>query len=343
MSDQQLRIGVIGTGVMGADHVKTITESVSGARIAAVADIDLDRARAVAEPIGAVASGDALDLIAGGTLDGVIIASADRTHAELTLAAIAAGLPVLCEKPLAPTVAECEAIVAAEQAAGRPLVQVGFMRRFDPSYTDLRRRIAAGEIGAALIAHAVHRNVSMPAGWDATATIVNSLVHELDVMPWLLDSPVVEVLWLAARESTRVHYADPQVTLLRLRNGALVTVEVTANAVYGYEVRCETVGELGTLELTTPVTAVQRRGGGVRHDLAADWRPRFAEAYRIELQHWANAIRDTPEHPVAGPGSSDGLVAAQLTEAVLRSRETGGWQAVPTTATTASPESGDPE
>ena len=132
-STMTLGIGVIGTGIMGADHVETITAAISGAEVRAIADIDLKRAEVIASRVpGAKALSSAESLIELPEVDGVIIASSDATHARYVSASIAARKPILCEKPLAPTVAECEEILRLEQAAGFRVVQVGFMRRFDP-------------------------------------------------------------------------------------------------------------------------------------------------------------------------------------------------------------------
>jgi hypothetical protein len=169
-----LGIGVIGTGIMGADHVQTITAAISGAEVHAIADIDLQRAEMIASRVpGAKALQSAEGLIESPEVDGVIIASSDATHARYVSASIAARKPVLCEKPLAPTVAECEEILRLEQAAGFRLVQVGFMRRFDAGYVELRKRVASGLIGSPMVAHCVHRNVDVPASWTSETTVLS--------------------------------------------------------------------------------------------------------------------------------------------------------------------------
>ena len=152
---------------MGADHVETITRAVSGAEICAVADIDPKRAENAASRVpGAKAFASAELLIESPEVDAVIIASSDATHAQYVTACISVRKPVLCEKPLAPTVAECEQILHLEESAALRLVQVGFMRRFDPGYVELRGRIAAGEVGTPVLAHCVHRNVDVPESLD---------------------------------------------------------------------------------------------------------------------------------------------------------------------------------
>jgi myo-inositol 2-dehydrogenase / D-chiro-inositol 1-dehydrogenase len=138
-----VRVGVIGTGIMGADHIATLHRRVTGAAVTVVADLDPARAEAAAAALpGGRATGDGLALIGDPDVDAVVVASPDATHADLTLAAVAAGKPVMCEKPLAPTLPECLRVVEAERAAmaagGRPLVSVGFMRRFDPGYLELK-------------------------------------------------------------------------------------------------------------------------------------------------------------------------------------------------------------
>ena len=153
-------IGVIGAGVMGAEHVRRLAAEVEGADVVAVADADLARAEAAAAGAGGRAYADPLALIRSDDVEAVVIASSDATHAGFVLACLAEGKPVLCEKPLAPT-AEASLLVAeAEAASGRRLVQVGFMRRFDPAYVAMKEELDSGRLGAPLMLHCVHRNPS---------------------------------------------------------------------------------------------------------------------------------------------------------------------------------------
>jgi myo-inositol 2-dehydrogenase/D-chiro-inositol 1-dehydrogenase len=235
-----LAIGVIGTGIMGADHIKTINTAIAGAEVRAIADIDIARAEEIASSIpGVRAVPSAEDLIASSDVDAVIIASNDATHARYVLANVAIGKPVLCEKPLAPTVDECEEILRLEQARGLRLVQVGFMRRFDPGYVELRKRIAAGVIGTPVLAHCAHRNVGVPSNWTSETTVLNSAVHEIDVMPWLFGREVVAVNWFSPISAADGRLRDPQIIILELDDGALIFDEVFIRSGYGYEIRCE--------------------------------------------------------------------------------------------------------
>ena len=275
-----VRIGIIGVGVMGADHARKINAQVAGAVVTAVADFDEQKAESVAAEMRvATVAADGFALIAADKVDAIVIASHDSTHADLALAAIAAGKPVMCEKPLAPTAAECRTIIDAEAARGAGLISLGFMRRFDPAYVELKRRITDGELGDVLVAHAVSRTVTSGPGGDSATTITNSAIHELDIMPWLLDSPITQVSWHGGRSSRHSESRqDPQIMLLRTESDVLITAEVFLNARYGYDTRCEVVGELGAAALTTPSAVVVDRDRSRSVSYPVDWILRYSDA-----------------------------------------------------------------
>jgi myo-inositol 2-dehydrogenase / D-chiro-inositol 1-dehydrogenase len=317
------RIGIIGTGIMGADHARLLHASVSGAVVAGAFDLDPVRAAEVAQASGgARVFGNPYELIVDDDIDAVLIASSDDTHEEYVQACITAGKPVLCEKPLAPTVEACTRILDAEVKAGTRLVSVGFMRRFDPGYAQMKRVLQLGEIGAPLILHCVHRNPAAVPGLPGPAVITNSAVHELDLTRWLFDEEIVEVSVHAPRAtSLGGGTPDPQILLLRTASGMIADVEVFVNARYGYDVRAELVGESGTVTLDGPPPTVLRRAGVDGRVLPADWRPRFAEAYRLELQDWVDG---------AGNAATawDGFAATFVAQACVRALETGEAQRV---------------
>lgn len=302
------RIGVVGTGNMGAGHVRTIRSSVPGAVLAAVSDLVPGRAAAVAGPDCLVFDRPE-DLITDERVDAVIVASSDDTHETLVSACLTAGKPVLCEKPLAVNAAACRRLVTQEAALGRRLITVGFMRRFDPAYLAMASRLAGGELGRPLLVHCVHRNVSAPPFYRSEMVLTNSLTHEIDVVRWLLGEEITSVSVHTPRSSSRapVGLADPQLVVLRTRSGVLVDVELFVNARYGYDVRCELVGELGTAELARPAVT------------PPDWLVRFADAYRDELIAWVSSFSGNG----AGPGAWDGYVAGAVAEACVRSMHSG--------------------
>lgn len=306
---------------MGADHARTLARFVSGAEVVLLADPDLPRATAAADAVGTRAVDDPFALIASTEVEAVVIASPDATHPALVRACVEAGKPVLCEKPLSPTLSDSAALLndLGEQAA---LVSLGFMRRFDPGYTELRALITSGSLGAPVTVHSTGRGMSSGPGATSESSVTNSSVHDLDIVPWLLGSPVEEVSWHAPRQSSAVDFADPQLILLRTADGVLSTVDIFLNARYGYDVRCEVVGETGTASLREParteVDTLLTRGLAY----SADWRPRFAEAYRLELQAWVDALGGEDRGPLAT--AYDGLVASAVADAVITSMHSDG-------------------
>ncbi|RSM69473.1 inositol 2-dehydrogenase [Actinoplanes sp. ATCC 53533] len=324
-----LRVGVIGAGVMGTDHAVILDRFVSGAVVSRVSDVDAGRAAGVAARLsGARVSPDALGLIGDPDVDVVVIASSDATHAEFAIAAVRAGKPVLCEKPLAPTLALAAGVARTVEREMPGLLSLGFMRRFDPVHVELKAALAAGACGTPLLVHCVSRGVSAGPGTTSESSITGSAVHEFDTVPWLLGAPVVEVAWHAPRCSGEVDgMQDPQVILLRTADGVLTTVEVFLNARYGYDIRCEVVGERGVLSTSGPAHVVRDASGMRSSGYPADWRPRFADAYRLELQAWVDAVTTGAPTPLAT--SRDGLIAAAVSDAVITSMSTGGrWTAV---------------
>jgi myo-inositol 2-dehydrogenase/D-chiro-inositol 1-dehydrogenase len=280
---------------MGADHAHTL-RGVDGATLVAVSDADPARAAAVGAPV----VDDPLALIGDPSVDAVLIASSDATHEAYVLACLAAGKPVLCEKPLAPSSAAASRIVDAEVALGRRLVSVGFMRRYDAGYLDLRRVLEAGEVGAALVLHCVHRNVSAPVGFTSSMLVTSSAAHEIDIARWLLGTEITAVTSYRPLASglAPAGLQDPQFLVFETLSGVLVDVEVFVNAQRGYDVHCELVGSRGTAGASGPVTP--------------DWRARFAEAYRRELQDWVDGMR---AGQARGATAWDGYAAAAVAQA----------------------------
>ncbi len=310
-----IRVGVIGTGAMGSSHARMLARWVPGARVVSVHDFDADGASRVASELGAEAARTADELI--NAVDAVVIAAPDPTHEQLAMACIAAGRPVLCEKPLALDAEGAARVVAAEADAGGGLVQVGFMRRYDPAYVALRAAVLGGQIGRPLVVHCVHRNATAHPSATSDGIVSNSMIHELDCVPWLLDDPIAAVTVTSPRV---VGIRDPQIALLETVGGALVTVEVFVNAGYGYDVRCEVVGADGTLRLSPPYGLAARVDGGDGLQVSADFVARFADAYRIELSSWIDGLL---RGVVDGPTAQDGHRAAVVAACGVESLHTG--------------------
>lgn len=318
---------MIGAGVMGADHARIVACELPGAVLQLVCDVDGERARSVADRYGATfADTDPASAMARGDIDAAIVASPDKTHVDLTLAAIAAGKPVLCEKPLASSARDCLRVVLAETERARSLVQIGFMRRFDPSYAEMRAALASGSIGRALMMHNFHRNMESPGDWfTEEMAIANSASHEFDSARYVLGTEFAGIAaWRARREDTA---PAPVMMVLDTADGQIVGIEINNAAFYGYDVRAELVGERGSVLLDA---AVQIRYNldlrrSERH--AADWRQRFGEAYKLQNRAWLQSIETGVPSPVAAD-AWDGYVAAAVGEAGTRALMEGSRVAV---------------
>ncbi len=316
-----VRVGVLGVGVMGTEHARLLSHAVSGSEVSAIFDVDQRRAARVADGCGARLFDDPMVLVKDHDVDAVLIASSDNTHEEYVLACLSAGKAVLCEKPLSPDVEGCVRIVQAESGLDRRLVSVGFMRRCDPGYVDLKLALKDGSIGAALMLHCTHRN-AVSAGQPSSALISGSAVHEIDIARWLLGEELVSVTVHRARPAERAgNTQDPMLLVFSSAGGVLIDVEVFINADYGYEVRCELVGERGTVSLDAPPPTVRRTAGQAARAVPSDWRPRFEEAYRRELQAWVDGI-DSDEHGQLA-SAWDGYVATEVAACSIRALESG--------------------
>jgi myo-inositol 2-dehydrogenase / D-chiro-inositol 1-dehydrogenase len=306
-----LRVGVIGTGVMGSEHVRLLREETAGACVVAVCDADAARAKAIAKD--AATFTDPLALIQDERVQAVVIASPDATHAELALACIAAGKPTLCEKPLAPTAEQALKVAKAEVAIGKRLVQVGFMRRFDPTYTEMKYIKVAGDIGEVVLLHNTHRNAAAPDWFTGTMAVTNSFVHEIDISRWLLDAELTTVRILAAPTG------DPLLITMQTSQGHIISTEVFMNACYGYHVHAQLVGQTGTVEMAAPTATQTNRAGQHGHSWAENWVPRFRNAYRLQMAAWVRSVADG--QPV-GASAWDGYVATLVAEQVVTALQT---------------------
>lgn len=306
----ELRIVVVGAGVMGTDHIARITRKIAGATVSAIVEPDAGRAAAAAGLVPGVAMFPRIeDALEAGAVDAALIAAPAQFHEPVLLSVLRAGLPILCEKPLTPDPESAWRILEAEQEGGRQLIQVGFMRRFDPHYRQLRAIISAGTAGKLLMLHAAHRNPSVPSGYTQDMLITDSVVHEFDIIPWLARSSIhtVEVRYGRRNSLGPAHLRQPVLVLMELESGVLADVEMSASARFGYQVATEAVLESGVARIGQP--AGLQLWHDERFQIAehASYTSRFSEAYDAEVQAWADAAR---RGAIAGPSAWDAYAAA---------------------------------
>ena len=297
------RVAVVGAGGMGTFHARTLLE-LPGVELAAVAD---PFPSAAVRALGVPVETDPAACVSAGW-DGVIIASPDETHAELTLAALDAGSRVLCEKPLSHDVAGARAVVDREAADGVRRVQLGFMREYDPAHRAFAERLA--DLGDLHLLRCTHRNANEVARAPATV-IVQSLIHDIHTIHWLGG----EVVDVTARTVERPGGLTHVLLVLGLASGATATVEFSDNT-FAYEVEVEATCATGMITTAPAPRPRLRIDGSHVTPIGLDWFGWFAEAYRIQDAAWVQSLAD-PE--AVGPSAWDGLRAQWVADAALAS------------------------
>lgn len=322
-----IQIGIIGTGGMGGRHARNLAHAVTGAQVVAVMDIDQKRAQQVAAACDAThIFSDANALIAHPAVEAVVIALPDRFHAALTLACLAAGKPVLCEKPLATSVADAKQVIDAESAGGRRLVQVGFMREYDPAHQQVKAVLERGDIGTALLFRGLHTNSDEGTPPTIAEVIINSAIHDIHATRWFMGQEIatVYVRYIPA-EPARPETCRLMVMELTLSNGTLAIIECNLNSGYGYEVAVEIAGTQGMVRTAGFDSPLVRRGLRVEQAIAPDWLVRFNTAYIAEVQGWIDALQ---QGGATGPTAWDGYTALVVAEACIQAAHSGQPQSV---------------
>ena len=319
----ELRIAVLGVGMMGAFHAEALSTRVRGATVSVVSDFFAEKAQQVADAVGARVVADPIAAIQDPEVDAVLIATPGKAHEEQVLACLEAGKPVLCEKPLTTDIGSAHAIVQREATLARPLIQVGFMRRFDAEYVALKELITSGGLGNPLMVHCTHRNPTVPEFFNSEFMIRDSVVHEVDVARFLLDEEItsVQVLKGVATSAAPEGTSDPMIVVFETESGRIVTDEIYVRTGVAYEVRTEVVGERGSatigLDQNLVIKTTDGRWGGT---ITPGFVERFGQAYDTELLRWVTAAK---AGTIDGPGAWDGYAAVAVCEAGVEAVRTG--------------------
>jgi myo-inositol 2-dehydrogenase / D-chiro-inositol 1-dehydrogenase len=323
-SSGELRVGVVGAGMMGGDHIARLTNTITGASVSAIVEPDEGRARAAADLAPEAATFTRIEAaLDAGSVDAVLVATPGQFHEQVLLPALDAGLPILCEKPLTQDPESSWRVIEAEQKAGSRLIQVGFMRRFDSEYRQLRKLIASGDVGELLMLHCVHRNASVPPGFDQSMLITDSVVHEFDVVPWLAGGTIrtVEVRYGRRNTLSPDQLREPILVVMELDTGVLVDVEMNVSVQFGYQVATEAVFQRGVARIGQPHGLQLWQDAAFRIAEHADYTTRFKEAYDNEVQAWVDAAR---LGGIAGPSAWDGYQVAVACAAGVKALQTSG-------------------
>jgi predicted dehydrogenase len=322
---RKLGVGVLGVGEMGRRHSENLRHLVPNAQLVAIADVAVERARRAAAELEIDNSyGSLEDMLGCEGLDAVVIATPDKFHASAVKTVAAAGKDILCEKPLALTLADAQELLDAVSKA-RVRLQVGFMRRYDPAYAAAMKRIEAGEIGVPVIFKSIGRDKDGPPLAAYTPNINGMLfytnsIHDFDLARWLMQDEVTEVhayTTVAIRPEV-AQFGDVVASVVNLKfdQGAIGNIESHAQAAYGYDVRTEIVGSKGSILVgsfhKTPATFLTANGSSgliADHFLAV-----FADAYLAEIRDFVDCMLTDRPPRVSGEDGIKALAIAVAAE-----------------------------
>ncbi len=318
-----LRFGLIGAGRIGKIHGGNIAAN-PGARLSLIADADAAAATALATATGAKPASVA-DILAAADIDAVVICSPTDTHAGLIEQAAKAGKAVFCEKPVDLSSKRIRACLAVARKAGVPLM-IGFNRRFDPNFAELKRRLDKGGAGSIEIVSITSRDPQPPPAsyvQRSGGLFRDMMIHDLDMARFLLGEDPVAV------QATGSSLVDPAIgkagdvdtaaVILETRSGKIATISNSRRAAYGYDQRIEVHGSKGMLRAgNVHETTVESAGAsGFSRDVILNFfLERYAAAYRAELAAFIEAVK-RGKPPL--PSGEDGLKAQLLADAATES------------------------
>lgn len=304
MKNGKLSVVLIGAGRAGMIHARNFRAAVPNAKIVAVCDPVEDAAIAAAQELELDTYYTSYqDALANDSIDAVIIATPTKYHCEIAVAAANAKKHILCEKPMAMTVDECNQMDAAAKQNGVCL-QLAFMRRFDVSFMEAKRRIDAGEIGDVVMVRSNTRGPSTPKPWmydisksNGPLAEVNS--HDIDSLRWFIGSDFETVFAIAgnyrcpdARKEFPDFY-DNVILNARFANGCQGMIDGAQGVQYGYDARCEILGTTGCIYLgNTRENSVTVCHSNMQRseEYMNSWRYLFSDAYLAEDRDFANVV-----------------------------------------------------
>jgi predicted dehydrogenase len=329
-SSSKIAVAVIGAGRAGMIHARNFASGrVDGASLAALVDPDDQACRAACRqlslPLGCP---DYREVLRDPGVHAVVVATPSAFHAEIVIAAARAGKHVLCEKPMAMDVAQCDAMLAAVEDAGVKL-QVGFMRRYDAGFVAAKQRVEAGEIGRVVLIKSLTHGPSQPKDWmydlrksNGPLSEVNS--HDIDTLRWFSGSEFDEVYAIGGNyrcpEARPSHpdFYDNVILSARMANGMQGFLSGAQGVRYGYDARCEILGEHGLIMVgrLAADSVVVHTGARSSTAVVTSWMDLFQEAYRAEDEDFVRCIVEDRQ-PRAG--GQDGKAAVMVVNAGNRS------------------------
>jgi scyllo-inositol 2-dehydrogenase (NAD+) len=317
----ELRMAVVGAGRMGLTHAENLHARIRGARLVAATTSNAARADEVRRRCGGVSVHPNLEALLGSeSLDAVVISSSTSAHADNVEVCAAAGLHILCEKPLGLSLGDCDRASAAARAASVKLM-LGHVRQFDDGYVEAKRAIESGSIGQPLLYRTISGDVDPPPASFADLAVSGGLIvdagyHDIYLGRWLMDSEIVRVYGegdaLVDDGVRSVGDVDNAIVSARFADGAMGTLTVSRTARYGHDLRAEVIGDEGAVQVgrlrKTPVRLLDRCG--VHHDAVRTTPDRLGDAFVTMMQTFVDCVNEDRTPPVTGEDARATLAVA---------------------------------
>jgi myo-inositol 2-dehydrogenase/D-chiro-inositol 1-dehydrogenase len=331
MADR-LKLGIIGIGRIGKIHAGNIARFVGGAELAGVADLFLNsEGEAFARSLGvAKVTKDPKELLNDPSIGAIVICSSTDTHADYIIAAAAAGKHIFCEKPIDLSVPKVKTALEAVKKAGVQL-QVGFNRRFDHNFKQVRDLALAGEVGQVHVVKVTSRDPAPPPPAYVAVSggiFIDMMIHDFDMARFQAGSEVTEVYAVGSvlvdPEIGKAGDVDTAIVSLKFANGAIGVIDNSRKAVYGYDQRVEVFGSKGAAvaQNDTPSTTVLYNEKGVTGDKPLYFfLERYKQAFIDEMDSFVDAVANNKPVPVTGEdGLEDLYVALAATKSLKEQR-----------------------
>ena len=327
---KKVNVGVIGAGRIGRIHARNLKFQIPGAKLLAIADVIAESAQTVADELEIpLCEQNYHRLLENGDIQAVVICSSTDTHAQIMMEAAEANKHIFCEKPIA---LEMDKIDRALAAVGKAKVklQVGFNRRFDPSFQRAKELVESGKIGVPQLLRISSRD-PQPPPLDyikvSGGLFLDMMIHDFDMARYLLGEEVTELMatgtCLIDSAIGECGDVDTAVVLLKFQSGALGTIDNSRQAVYGYDQRIEVFGSKGSVvvENKTPTEVTIHSADAIQSDKPLHFfLERYQEAYLAEMNQFITCVLEDQKPPVGG---GDGKISVAMGYAAMESVVTG--------------------
>jgi myo-inositol 2-dehydrogenase/D-chiro-inositol 1-dehydrogenase len=322
-----MNVGLLGAGRIGALHAGVLAND-PGVNEIIVGDADPQRAQKVAGEIGGEAG--RIEAVLGSGPDAVIIAASTPAHAPLIRAAVEAGIPAFCEKPIALGYEETVEIAHEVEASGATL-QIGFQRRFDAGYAEARRLVESGAIGTIYsVRLATHDPDPPPEEYiPNSGGIFRDLhIHDFDILRWLTGGEVEEVYATGSVRNFDFFAehgdVDTSAALMRMKDGVVAVLTGGRHDPLGYDVRAEVFGSKDSvavgLDRRTPLRSVEPGTPPPEREAYPNFQDRFLDAYRAEIKHFLSLVRGEADNPCTAIDALEALRIAMAADLSLAER-----------------------